>query len=163
MVLSFLLLLRLAHPIHISVTEIEHNLNNRSLEVVSRIYIDDLELSIRGRTGNETLDLLNPGNGLTTDNLVKEYLADHLRISVDGKVARLNYLAHEIDDVAMVCYLEIEGVKKLKHLEVTNSVIQETHADQSNLVHVTYQGTIKSLRLTREKPKGTLEFDKANP
>jgi hypothetical protein len=44
-----------------------------------------------------------------------------------------------------------------------NSVIQETHADQSNLVHVTYLGTIKSLRLTRERPNGTLEFDKPNP
>lgn len=163
MMLSLALWLFTVHPIHVSVTEIEHNATNRSLEVISRIYIDDLELSIRSRTGNETLDLLNPGNGLTTDNLVKDYLAEHLRITVDGKVARLNYLAHEIDDAAMVCYLEIEGVKKLKNVEVTNSVIQETHADQSNLVHVTYQGTVKSLRLTREKPKGSLAFDKSNP
>ncbi len=163
MIHSLLLLLFAVHPIHVSVTEVEHNATNRSLEVISRIFIDDLELSIRSRTGKESLDLLNPGNGLTTDNLVKDYLADHLRITVDGKVARLNYIAHEIDDAAMVCYLEIEGVRKLKNVEVTNSVIQETHADQSNLVHVTYQGAVKSLRLTREKPKGSLEFDKANP
>lgn len=163
MILLWLLLFGSLHPIHVSVTEIEHNATNRSLEVISRIFIDDLELSIRSRTGNETLDLLNPGNGLTTDNLVKDYLAEHLRITVDGKVARVNYLAHEIDDAAIVCYLEIEGVKKLKNVEVSNSVIQETHADQSNLVHVTYQGAVKSLRLTREKPKGSLEFDKANP
>jgi hypothetical protein len=163
MILLWLLLLGSLHPIHVSVTEIEHNTANRSLEVTSRIFIDDLELSVRSRTGNETLDLLNPGGGSTTDQLVKEYLADHLRITVDGKPARINYLAHEIDDAAMVCYLEIEGVKKLKSVAVMNSVIQETHADQSNLVHVTYLGTIKSLRLTRERPNGTLEFDKPNP
>jgi len=163
MVLSLLLVLWSLHPIHVSVTDIEHNEKNRSLEITSRIFIDDLELSVRSRTGKETLDLLNPGNGLTTDQLVKEYLDDHLRVTVDGKPARINYLAHEIDDAAMVCYLEIEGVKKLKKVAVMNSVIQETHADQSNLVHVTYLGAIKSLRLTRERPNGSLEFDKPNP
>jgi hypothetical protein len=163
MILLWLLLFGSLHPIHVSVTEIEHNTANRSLEITSRIFIDDLELSVRSRTGKETLDLLNPGNGFTTDQLVKEYLGEHLRITVDGKPARINYLAHEIDDAALVCYLEIEGVKKLKSVAVMNSVIQETHADQSNLVHVTYLGTIKSLRLTRERPNGTLEFDKPNP
>jgi hypothetical protein len=163
MVLSLLLILCALHPIHVSVTEVEFNEKNRSLEIISRIYIDDLELSLRARTGKESLDLLNPGAGLTTDQLVKDYLGEHLRVSVDGKLARINYLAHEIDDAAMVCYLEIEGVKKLKKVEVINSVIQETHADQSNLVHVTYLGTIKSLRLTRERPNGMLEFDKPNP
>ena len=163
MILLWLLAFSSLHPIHISVTEIEHNANNRSLEITSRIFIDDLEISVRSRTGKETLDLLNPGSGFTTDQLVKEYLGEHLRIKVDGKPARLNYLAHEIDDAALVCYLEIEGVKRLKNVDVMNSVIQETHYDQSNLVHVTYLGTIKSLRLTRERPNGTLEFDKPNP
>ncbi|MBL7850560.1 MAG: hypothetical protein JNN04_06630 [Cyclobacteriaceae bacterium] len=163
MLLSLLVALWSLHPIHVSVTEIEHNEKNRSLEIISRIFIDDLELSVRRQTGNETLDLLNPGNGLTTDQLVKDYLKEHLQISVDGKPARINYLAHELDDAAIVCYLEIEGVKKLKKVDVMNSVIQETHADQSNLVHVTYLSVIRSLRLTRERPSGSLEFDKPNP
>ena len=149
----------LLHPIHISVTEIDYNQKNKSLEIVSRIFIDDLELSVRSQKQNESLELLNPVGG-TTDQLVTAYLAEHLRVRVDGKAAKINYLAHEIDDLAIVCYLEIEGVRKLKNIEVTNSVIQETHADQSNLVHVTYLGPVKSMRLTRDKPTGKLEFDK---
>jgi len=149
-----------SHPIHVSITEIEHNEKNKSLEIISRIYIDDLELSVRGKKADDNLELLNPKAGTTTDQLVKEYLQDHLRVMVDGKTARINYIAHEIDDLAMVCYLEIEGVRKLKKIEVTNSVIQETHADQSNLVHVTYKGPVKSMRLTRDNPSGELVFDK---
>ena len=160
MILSFLLSCWLLHPIHISVTEIQHNEKNKSLEIISRIFIDDLELSIRNSTKNENLDLLNPANGLTTDKLVSEYLYAHLLVTVDGKAARINYLAHEIDDLAIVCYLEIEGVRKMKSIEVTNSVIQETHDDQSNLVHVTYGGPVKSMRLTSDKPSGKFEFGK---
>ncbi len=160
MILSIVLSCWLIHPIHISVTEIQHNEKNKSLEIISRIFIDDLELSIRSSTQNANLDLLHPGDGLTTDKLVSEYLRTHLRVIVDGKAARINYLAHEIDDLTLVCYLEIESVRKLKSIEVTNSVIQETHDDQSNLVHVTYGGPVKSMRLTRNKPSGKLDFEK---
>lgn len=155
-----LLAILLLHPIHVSVTEVDFNEKNKSLEIVSRIFIDDLELSIRGEKGNESLDLLHPLDGLTTDQLVSEYLRNHLRVKVDGKPSKINYLAHEIDGLAMVCYLEIEGVRKMKSIEVTNSVIQETHADQSNLVHVTFQAPVKSMRLTRDKPSGILTFQK---
>lgn len=160
MLAQLLLTLWLLHPIHVSVTEIEYNEKNKSLEIVSRIFIDDLELSIRGTKKDDLLDLLRPATGTTTDQLVSDYLREHLRVKVDGKPAPINYVAHEIDDLAMVCYLEVEGVRKLKSIEVTNSVIQETHADQSNLVHVTYHGPVKSMRLTRDKPTGLLAFDK---
>jgi len=42
---------------------------------------------------------------------------------------------------------------------VFNSIIQETHEDQSNLVHVTYKGPVKSLRLLRDKPVDILTFE----
>lgn len=148
------------HPMHVSVTEVQYNEKNKSFEIISRIFIDDLELSIQAEKKNESLDLLNPGSGMTTDQLVSEYIGQHLQIRLDGKSAKLNFIAHEIDDIALVCYLEVEGVRKVNIIEVTNSVIQETHADQSNLVHVTYKGPVKSLRLTRENPTGKLDLGK---
>jgi hypothetical protein len=159
MLIQFLVLWFL-HPMHVSVTEVQYNEKNKSFEIISRIFIDDLELSIRGQRNNESLDLLNPGSGMTTDQLVSDYISQHLIIRLDGKTAKIQYLAHEIDDLALVCYLEIEDVRKLKVIEVTNSIIQETHEDQSNLVHVTYKGPVKSLRLTREKSTDKLAFEK---
>ncbi len=159
MLLTFLFSV-LLHPIHVSVTEIEYNEKNKSLEIISRLFIDDLELSVRKQLNDEYLDILKPGNNRTTDELVSEYLKLHFVVKLDGKAAKVNYIAHEIDGLAMICYLEIEGVRKFKTIEVTNSIIQEMHADQSNLVHVTYLGPIKSMRLTRDEPMGKLEFEK---
>jgi hypothetical protein len=152
-----LFLLSWLHPMHVSVTEIDYNEKNKSLEIMSRIFIDDLETSIRKAQNNETLDLLKP-TGTTTDQLVSQYLMSRLLIQVNGKPANPNYIAHEIDGAAMICYLEIESVKAVKTLDITISVIQELYDDQSNLVHVTYRGPVKSLRLTKEKPEGTLSF-----
>lgn len=158
MLLINFLLVWFFHPLHVSVTEIEYNEKNKSLQIISRIFIDDLELSIRSKLRNESLDLLEPKNGMTTDQLVSGYLKEHLKLRLDGRPARINYLAHEVEDLALICYLEIESVKKIKTIEVTNDMIQEIHEDQSNLVHVTYKGPVKSLRLIRDKPTDVLKF-----
>ena len=155
-----LFLLWFFHPVHVSVTEINYNEKNKSLEIISRIFIDDLEISIQEKLKDESLDILEPKNGQTTDQLVSTYLIEHFKIKLDGKAAKFKYLTHEIEDAAIICYLEIEGVKKVKSLEVTDTVIQETHADQSNLVHITYKGPVKSFRLMRDKPTEVLHIPK---
>jgi hypothetical protein len=157
--LIFSLILGL-HPIHVSIIEVEHNEKAKALQMTLRIFVDDLEASVRSKINQPELDLLNPGTGRTTDQLVKDYLADKLFVKVDKKLAKLNYLGHEIEGPAMICYIEVENVKKFSSLEVTNRVIHETHEDQSNLVNVNYLGQVKSLRLTVEKPTDAVLFEK---
>lgn len=158
LLLHFFATLLWLHPIHVSVTEVEYSEKNKSLQITSRIFIDDLETSIRTQLKQEGLDILEPKNGMTVDQLVSGYLKEHIKIKIDGKPAKVNYLAHEVEDLAIICYLEVEGVKKMKSLEVTNDIIMETHEDQSNLVHVTYKGPVKSARLTRNKSFETFAF-----
>ncbi len=159
MVALHLLVALFLHPIHVSVTEIEYSEKNKSLQITTRIFIDDLEASIRKQINQESLDLIDPKNGSTTDQLISAYLKEHFKVLIDGKLARINYLASEREEPAIICYLEIENVKKLKTIEVTNTVIQETHEDQSNLVHITYKGPVKSYRLVREKPTDIYRFE----
>jgi hypothetical protein len=146
------------HPVHISVTEINYSEKDKALQIMSRIFIDDLELAIRNERNLPELDIMMPANGSTTDKLVAEYLKKHLRIKLDGKLQKLNYLGHEVEDAALICYIEIEGVKKVKSLEVFDEVIMAVHRDQSNLVHITYKSPVKSIRLTGEKPSEVFMF-----
>jgi hypothetical protein len=154
----FLGLILSFHPIHLSITEVDHNEKSKALQITSRIFIDDLELSIRSKVNEEELDILEPGKGRTTDELVKAYLNDVIKFKVDKKAVKINYLGHEIEGPAMICYVEIENVKKFSTIEVTNKVNLETHDDQSNLVNVNYKGKVKSLRLTNEEPTGSVTF-----
>src|SRR5688572_24871555 len=119
------------HPIHVSIAEIDHNADAKALQIMLRIFIDDLELSIRNKINSPEMDLLNPGGTLTTDKLVKDYLAEALKLKVDKKAVQTNYLGHEIEGPAMICYIEVENIKKFKSIEITNKAILETHEDQS--------------------------------
>jgi len=153
---SFILFL---HPIHLSVSEINYSEKDKVLQITSRIFLDDLELSIRNQRKQPDLDLLEPGPGLTTEQLISEYVIKRFLVKLDGKVQKLNFLGFEREDPAVICYIEIENVKKFKTIEVKNEVIMETHDDQSNLIHVTYKGPVKSLRLMRDKSSDVLTFE----
>ncbi len=147
------------HPIHLSVTEITYSEKDKAIQITSRIFIDDLELSIQNQLKQPTLDILEPKNGLTLDQMASRYLKEHMKVKLDGKPQTIKVLGHEIEDVAVVFYIEIENVKKIKLLEVHNDVIMETHDDQSNIVHVTYKGPVKSVRLLRDKPSEVFKFE----
>ncbi len=147
------------HPIHISVTEINYNEKSKSLQITSRIFIDELELGVRAQRKESELDILEPKNGLVTKELIKNYFTAHLKIKIDGKPVKLNFLGYEKEDISFVSYIEIENVKKLKTIEVFNDMITEIHEDQSNLVHITYKSPVKSTRLTRENTSEVFTFN----
>jgi hypothetical protein len=146
------------HPIHISVSEINYSEKDKALQITSRIFIDDLELSIRAERKEDELDLIEPKNGLTTEKMVSDYVLKHMALKLDDKIQKLKFLGMELEEPALICYIEIENVKKFKTIEVRNDIIMETHDDQSSIVHVTYKGPVKSMRLQRNNPTGTITF-----
>ncbi|GHN00279.1 hypothetical protein WSM22_17680 [Cytophagales bacterium WSM2-2] len=127
--------------------------------MVSRIFVDELELGVRAQRKDPDLDLLEPKNGLATKQLVQNYLEAHIKIKIDGKPAKVNFLGFEKEDISIVSYLEIENIKKLKTLEVLNDLITEIHDDQSNLVHITYKSPVRSVRLTRDNTSEIFDYN----
>jgi hypothetical protein len=157
---NFQLLTSILHPVHISVTEINYSEKDKALQITSRLFIDDLELSIRAKRKEPELDIMEPKNGMTTKQLVIDYLTAHFKVTLDGKVCKLNFLGVEKEDLSLICYIEIANVKKIKTLEVFNDAIIGTHEDQSNLVHVTFKSPVKSARLVYNKPSEKFTFEK---
>lgn len=147
------------HPLHVSVTEIKFDAKDKELEITTRIFLDDLEEAIRKERKQPNLDITQPGAGLTTDQLLVEYLTKKLEIKVDGKAVKITFLGHEIEGDAVIVYAYAPGVKKIKGIEVTHTTITELYEDQSNLVHVTLDDKTKSMRLMRSLPTDKLQFD----
>lgn len=146
-----------AHPLHVSVTEIGYDEKEKELEIIMRIFVDDLETSIRAERKTPELDLLTP-TGVTLDQLLESYVMPKFSVRLDAKEQKTKYLGHEVDGEAILCYIQVSNVKKWKTIEVRNEVIMEMFDDQSNLVHVTVRGEVRSLRLLREKSSGSITF-----
>lgn len=147
-----------AHPMHVSVTEIEYDEKEKELEITMRVFVEDLEKSIQTENNNPDLDLMKPAAS-TTKALVDAYLKKNVSIVLDGKLQTAKFLGQELDGDALICYIQVPVGKKWKTIDVRNSCLMNIYNDQSNLVHVRVRDDIKSMRLTPDNPSGKLSFD----
>lgn len=147
------------HPIHVSVTEIEYDKKQRALEIMMRVFIDDMELTLRNSLKRPELDILNPAQGTSIDGLVQGYLKDHFRITLDGMAQEPRYLGHEREGEALIFFIEVSDVNNWSTIAIHNDIIMSTYDDQSNLIHVYVDDKVKSLRLTQNTPADKLTFN----
>ena len=130
----------------------------KRLEIMMRVFMDDLETTLREKYQIPDLDVLNP-KGRTIDQMMEEYLKPHFKISLDGKAQAMKYLGHEQEGDAFIFYIEVDKVKQWKTIQIQNDIIMEKYDDQSNIVHVTLNEKVKSIRLTTKRSVEQLTFE----
>jgi hypothetical protein len=145
------------HPIHVSVTEIEYDAAEKELEIMMRVFIDDLENALRLHHKQAGLDILNTDEA-TAKKLIGAYLLSHFNVTLDNRKTRMEYLGQEVEGQAFICYILVPGVQSWTKCEVTNNVLFELFDDQSNIVHVTSGGVTRSRRLVPDNQAGIFSF-----
>ena len=145
------------HPIFVSVTEIEHNAKEKTLEVSCKIFTDDFEKTLRTEYKTH-VDLLDEKIKSAMNKLVNDYVQRHLKIAVDGKLVALKYLGFEKIEEGIYSYYEVDDVNLPKKLEVTDNILLEFNAQQMNLVHATVGGERKSAKLAGSENKVIVQF-----
>ena len=68
-----------SHPLYISVTEINHNVKDRILEVSCKVFTNDLEAVLEKMSGSR-VDLSAAATKAASDKLIDTYLEKHLRL-----------------------------------------------------------------------------------
>ena len=147
------------HPIHISVTDINFDQERDALEIMTKVFLDDIEKEIRSINKEQYLDITKPGQGRTTDDLLKPYLKERFKIKVNGKEVEYSYLGHELETEALYLYFEVVKIKKLKSITVENTILLKYFDDQVNMVHVKVDGKLRSMKMTEGEEVGTLAYD----
>lgn len=154
-----LLAFNAAHKFYVSATDIEYNEKNRSLQIISYVFTDDLENLLKTRY-SEDLFLLKEGEHENVDHYIEKYFRDKLKINVNGKPREFSYLGKEYDKDQLLIYLEVENVEPFRKISVENAVLTDLFPEQKNVIKVERNGTIKSLLLSRNEVRGTLNFSK---
>src|SRR5436189_170714 len=112
------------HPIFVSVTEIEHNAAEKSLEISCKIYTDDFETTLRKKHTTKKIDLMDVQYKDAMNPLVNDYIQKHLSISLDGKPAvSLQFLGFEQQEEAIVSYFEVKNISRVQKIDVVNTIL----------------------------------------
>ncbi|HET7360453.1 MAG TPA: DUF6702 family protein [Salinimicrobium sp.] len=147
------------HKYYVSMTEIEFSKENNSLQIISRVFTDDMQKMLQTRY-NEEIVLAKGMEHPAADKFLEKYVLDRIDISVNGTPKKLNFLGKEYDKDQLVLYIEIEEVPNVKAISVRNEMLTGLFPDQKNVVHVEVGEENKSLLLSRNHEKGQLSFKK---
>ena len=145
------------HPIYVSVTEIEHNAKDKTLEISCKIFTDDLEKTLR-QTYKGYVDLLKPKDKNAMDKLVSDYVQKHLLIKVDDKTVALQFLGYEQEEEGIISYYQVNNIAAVKKLDIINNILFEYKKEQMSIIHTTVNGNRKSTKLVNPEDKYSFVF-----
>jgi len=145
-----------AHKFYVSTTKIEYVEQQQSVQIISKIFIDDLEEVLRKRY-DESIVLDSKDE--SEQDFVKRYLLQKLQITINGIPATLEYIGKEYEIDVIKVYFEINDIIELNTIEIENIVLFDLFEEQQNIIHLKTGESRRSLVLNKENPKGMLNFD----
>lgn len=147
----------LLHPFYVSVTEVNHNAKDQSLEISCKIFAEDFEQTLKANY-KTTVDFSAIKQHAQNDKLVADYIAKHLLIAADGKALKLNYVGFEKQSEAVYCYFEVVNIAAPKKVDFTDTILQDFTDKQINIIHLTVNGSRKSQKLDYPQKQVTFYF-----
>lgn len=136
-----------AHPIYVSVSEIEYIPSSQRVEVSCKMFTDDLEQVLREQKPTVKFDLLNESKHNSMKPFVAAYVQAHFQLKGGNQPIALRFLDYEQDEEGIVCYLESDRVAPFTELHITNSLLYERSPQQMGIMHILKEGKRQSLKL----------------
>jgi len=145
------------HKYYLSVTDMEYNKEAESIQIITRLFYDDLEDVLRERY-DKTIIVDATSDQEILDLYIKKYLKKKFRITVNEEEKILSFLGKAYEDDYVVCYLEIKDVPSIQTIEIGNTLLMDVFTEQKNIIHTHILGEKKSLLLVDGNTKAVLNF-----
>ena len=146
------------HDYYVSVTKVEYIKEEKSIQIISQIFIDDFEKLLRQRY-DESITIAEENEPENVELYMKKYLDYKLDFKINAIDKPFKFLGKEYKDDIVYCYLEIENVSDIKTIEIKNEILFDIYKQQQNILRTKINGKDKSFILIPENNKAVLNFD----
>jgi hypothetical protein len=141
------------HKYYVSVTDVEFVTQKKSVQIISRLFIDDLETVLNERY-DESIKI---NENFSSENLIK-YFSAKMLISIDDNLQKMDFVGFEIEDDMVHCYFEIKDISEMNSIKVINNLMFEVFDSQQNITHINAKGKKKSFLFSKDNATGLLKF-----
>jgi hypothetical protein len=150
-------LMFLVHPFYVSMTEINHNTSNKSVEISVRIFADDLEDAIK-KNCQCNIDLLKPADKALAERYINTYIQRNFQVKVDGQPKTLVFVGYQQEDLSIWSHYEISNVSSIKQLEISNSLLHDHLNEQVNMITIKANGKQQTEKLDYPKKDWVVKY-----
>ncbi|MGB0525732.1 MAG: DUF6702 family protein [Flammeovirgaceae bacterium] len=157
LIMSISLMMMGTHPIHVAVTQIDHNAAEKTLQVTHKVFVDDFENRLE-ELYQADLEIGLAEEHAQCDEYIQKYLSTSFKMTVNGKSTQAIWVGKEVEGAALWVYVEYPNIKRVKNIKLENRILFEAFNDQKNLVHFNYKGIKKSLVHQKDEALGEVDF-----
>ncbi len=146
------------HPVHVSYTNVEYNVEKKQFDILFKIFVDDFD-KILQKKYNVFLNLEKGKRLKDYDKIISKYIIEHFKIVINNKdytSARLKFTHSELKEKAIWLRYTSKYKGKSKRFEVRNSLMTDLYRDQTNLLIFSYLTYQEAVRFTNNKTKEIL-------
>lgn len=120
-----------AHTFHTSLTRVDYNAAEKTVEITIQVFAHDLETAIEKRAGKK----VNLEKSPDATKLILGYLNDKLALkNKNAEALKLAWVGKEQSADSVWLYVEAKSPESLEHGSLENRLFFELHKDQVNLV-----------------------------
>ncbi len=140
-----------AHPVHITVVNIEPNASKAVFEVSFKIFTDDFEAAILKEQGIKT----GLTSGIYINNIqghIKSYLINNFKIKINQNeipASKIKFVKFSIVDDATWVYMDYKISSNIKSLELYNNLLNSLYPDMTNLVIIHWGNNEQGFTFTK--------------
>ena len=154
LVILSLCLLQWFHDFHVSHTTFHYNETTNSIEITSKVSIEDLEKSLESINSTK-LNLGNKNENKSANFFIKNYFSNHLKITINGDELSYKWVGKEISNDLHDIYLFFEilnfkSATDIESIKIENSILLERSKKQSNIVLIELGDKKFNLNFTKD-------------
>ena len=90
---------------------------------------------------------------------IETYLRSKFKVRINDNDMNLIFIGKEYDIDIIQCYIEIQNVKQVNSIEITNEVLFDLFEDQQNMIKTKINSKQKSFLLNQNNKTAVLNFN----
>ena len=151
-----------AHPLRLSLSEIEYDSDQQLITISLRLFLMDVREALIFDPQSTELAFTLPNESPAAERLLLNYVNRLFYVKANGGKIELQIkrkrLSGEGDNTALGVLFEHRQEQPLISLEINNAVFTDLFFDQNNIVYVHVNGDSRSFMLNKKSPIHTLKF-----
>jgi hypothetical protein len=152
-----LLLWLVFHPVHVTMTSIDHVPDTDSLKVFVRMYYDDFLRDYKLFDDEVNVEDYVPNKPFPED-LISKYLNEKVHITINNKELTGKLLNVTLADNELSLNLLYRTTRNPEVITVRNMVMTDLYSDMANMTIIRFNNFEEGIKLTSDKPEETFEL-----
>lgn len=145
------------HPFYFSFAEFEYNSSEKSLQGSIKIFINDLEQSLKKSSGQK-IDLLHVKDTTAVNSILHRYLNSNFSIDVSGAILKSTFVGFENEGDVVYLHVEFPNCAEPKLISLVNTILCDFSEVQTNFTTIRIRNQKKTIKLTNPDKFGQLTF-----